>query len=211
MRNPLDRRLWRQYSRLCGIDEAGRGPLAGPVVAAAVILPRFCLPPGIADSKQLSPLQRAQLFEWITYEAEDWSVGVVNHRDIDRLNIRNASFQAMHKALARLTVKPDYILVDGYEIPGLKLPQQGIIRGDCRSVSIAAASIIAKVVRDRIMTQFHRCYPDYGFNRHKGYGTKQHLIALQQLGPCPIHRTTFAPVGTALRANQPLTNSGIRL
>lgn len=211
MRSPLDRRLWQQYSRLCGVDEAGRGPLAGPVVAAAVILPRFCSLSGIADSKQLSPLQRAQLFERITCEAEAWSVGIVNHRDIDRLNIRNASFQAMRKALTRLSVKPDYILVDGYEIPGLKLPQQGIVRGDCRSLSIAAASIIAKVIRDRLMTQFHHCYPDYGFNRHKGYGTRQHLAVLQQLGPCPIHRMTFAPVSAALRANQPLTNPGIRL
>jgi ribonuclease HII len=194
LRNRPDQRLWKLSKLLCGVDEVGRGPLAGPVVAAAVVLPPYCSLPGVNDSKLLSPKRRAVLFDRILECALSWSVGVVNHRRIDRVNIRNASFESMKLAIWRLAVRPDYALVDGFRIPGLALPHEGIIGGDGKSLSIAAASIIAKVTRDRMMEKFHARYPGYGFDHNKGYGTPGHLAALERLGPSPIHRRTFAPV-----------------
>lgn len=198
MRNLLDRKLWKQGKLLCGVDEAGRGCLAGPVVAAAVMLPPDCSLPGVNDSKLLTPGKRAMLFDVIVARALGWNVGVVNHRRIDEINIRNATFEAMKKAIARLPGRPDFVLVDGYSIPGLNLSHQGVIAGDRKSLTVAAASIIAKVFRDRLMVRFHVLYPDYGWNRNKGYGTPLHLAALLRLGPSPIHRRTFAPVRAVL-------------
>jgi ribonuclease HII len=198
LRNLLDRKLWKQGKLLCGVDEAGRGCLAGPVVAAAVMLPPDCSLPGVNDSKLLTPGKRAMLFDVIVARALGWNVGVVNHRRIDEINIRNATFEAMKKAIARLPGRPDFVLVDGYSIPGLNLSHQGVIAGDRKSLTVAAASIIAKVFRDRLMVRFHVLYPDYGWNRNKGYGTPLHLAALLRLGPSPIHRRTFAPVRAVL-------------
>jgi len=197
VRSRLDRRLWQQSKLLCGIDEAGRGSLAGPVVAAAVVLPPNCSLPGVRDSKLLTPRQRAVLFETIVGRALAWRVGVVNHRRIDQINIRNASFEAMRRALNRLAFRPDYVIVDGFRIPGLELAQEGIVGGDKKSITIAAASIIAKVTRDRFMDRFEGRYPGYGFEENKGYGTPGHLAALSRLGPCPIHRWSYEPVRLA--------------
>lgn len=194
MRNLLDQRLWKRSNFLGGIDEAGRGCLAGPVVAAAVILPPHCSLPGVDDSKLLTPRRRAVAFERIQDVALTWGIGIVNHRCIDRINIRQASFEAMRAALARLDRSPEYLIVDGFRIPGLTLPHEGVVHGDARSLTIAAASILAKVTRDHIMDRFHDRYPGYGFARNKGYGTLEHLEALALLGPCPIHRLTYAPV-----------------
>jgi len=197
VRNLLDRKLWKLNRLLCGIDEAGRGPLAGPVVAAAVILPRNCTLPGADDSKSLTARQRAVVFDRICARALAWGLGIVNHRRIDQVNIRRASFEAMHKALQCLALHPDYTIVDGFPIPGLALPHEGIVAGDARSLTIAAASIIAKVTRDRIMDRFHDRFPGYGFDQNRGYGTPEHLQALVRLGPSPIHRWSFAPVRDA--------------
>jgi ribonuclease HII len=194
LRSPLDRKRWKQSKLLCGIDEVGRGSLAGPVVAAAVVLPANCSLPGVNDSKLLTPGQRAVLFERIREKAIGCGVGIVPSRRIDQVNIRNASFEAMLKALARLEFRPDYVLVDGFRIPGLDLPHEGIVGGDGKSLSIASASIVAKVTRDRIMERFALRFPGYGFERNKGYGTPEHLSGLSALGPTSIHRRSFAPV-----------------
>jgi ribonuclease HII len=194
LKSPIDRKLWKQSRLLCGVDEAGRGSLAGPVVAAAVVLPVGCSLPGVDDSKLLTPRQRASLFPRILETAVSWGAGTVSSRRIDAVNIRVASFEAMLKALGGLTVLPELVIVDGFRIPGLELPQEGIIGGDGRSLNIAAASIIAKVTRDRMMERFAGRFPEYGFERHKGYGTPEHMAAIDRWGPCLIHRRTFAPV-----------------
>ncbi|MDD2402563.1 MAG: ribonuclease HII [Clostridia bacterium] len=178
------------YKYVGGIDEAGRGPLAGPVVAACVILPDDCILPGLNDSKKLSSKVREQLEEKIKKEAIAWAVGLVNHKEIDRLNIYQATRLAMLKAVKRMLVKPDYLIIDAMKID-VDLPQEGIIHGDSLCASIAAASVIAKTYRDRIMNIMDKFYPKYGFKENKGYGTNQHILALKAYGHAPIHRKTF--------------------
>lgn len=180
---------------IAGVDEAGRGPIAGPVVAACVVLPRKCSIPGVADSKQLSAVQRERLFVQIQREAVAWAIGVASPREIERLNILQASLLAMRRAVLSLSLTPQRVLIDGkFCIPQLNLPQQAIVDGDAQELCIAAASILAKVARDRIMAELDRLYPQYGFAQHKGYPTPLHLERLQQYGACPAHRRTYAPV-----------------
>ncbi|HIE11995.1 MAG TPA: ribonuclease HII [Desulfotomaculum sp.] len=196
----VEKRLNRQgFHRIAGVDEAGRGPLAGPVVAGAVILPEAVYLPGLADSKVLSPKKRACLAEQIFATALTWSVGVASVAEIDALNIRCASFLAMHRALEALRFQPEYVVVDGSAIPDLPLPQTGIVRGDARVAAVAAASIIAKVTRDRLMEDIHREFPQYGFSRHKGYPTREHFESLARFGPTPHHRRSFGPVKSLLK------------
>lgn len=190
-----ERRALDQGRRLvAGIDEAGRGPLAGPVVAAAVILPAYCDIEGVYDSKQLSPARREAAFERILSLALDIGIGIVDESEIDRINILQATYRAMRAAVAGMTLQADFFLVDGYPIREFQRPQLGIIDGDCLSASIAAASIIAKVTRDRIMCHYDGLFPQYGFARHKGYATEEHLQMLAAHGVCEIHRRTFGPV-----------------
>lgn len=186
----------RGFRRIAGVDEAGRGPLAGPVVAAACVLPEGVEIEGIDDSKKLSPSQRLQFFQQILALADiDYGIGIVDSLIIDQINILQATFQAMVIAISRLVKKPDYVLIDGNQIPPkLSIPSQAIIRGDSLSQSIAAASILAKETRDRLMNDYHEKWPMYRFNTHKGYGTKTHLLALEKYGPCPIHRMSFEPI-----------------
>ena len=179
------------YQRIAGIDEAGRGALAGPVVAAAVILPIGCQISGVTDSKQLTPKQRARLFDEIHRTAVAVGVGHINHKEIDQINILQATMGAMAQAIAQITPSPDYALVDGTHLPKISLPAKAIPKGDALVQSIAAASIIAKVTRDRLMIELNEIYPGYDFRRHKGYGTLLHRQAIAQLGPCPIHRRSF--------------------
>ena len=179
---------------LCGIDEVGRGPLAGPVVAASVILPEGCHIEGIKDSKKLSPKRREELFDKIRNNAIAVGLGIVEPILIDRINILQATYEAMRRAILSMRVFPEYVIVDGGPIPGLPLPQEGIVKGDSLSISIGAASIVAKVLRDRIMEMYDLIFPQYGFARNKGYGTKEHIEALFRYGPCPIHRRSFKPV-----------------
>jgi ribonuclease HII len=182
------------YLRIAGIDEAGRGPLAGPVVAAAVILPdRFDLP-GLNDSKQLSERQRERLFPLIRAQALAVGLGIVDADEIDRINILQATLQAMLLAVGRLRVGADYLLIDGITPLPTQLPQRTLKQGDSRSLSIAAASVIAKVVRDRMMVGYDRRHPGYGLAGHKGYGSAAHLAAIARLGPSPLHRRTFRGV-----------------
>jgi ribonuclease HII len=176
---------------VAGVDEAGRGPLAGPVVAAAVILPRELSIRGIDDSKKLSAVRREEFFDLIQSEAVGVGVGVVSESVIDEVNILRATHRAMREALAGLPVAPDHVLVDGEPVPDLGFPQTAINQGDRKSTAIAAASIMAKVTRDRMLVEFDERYPGYGFARHKGYGTKEHISALMRLGPCEIHRRSF--------------------
>jgi len=200
-RSPLfqfDQPFLRQYACIAGVDEAGRGPLAGPVVAAAVILPEACELPGLNDSKKLSATQRETLYPLIRRAARAIGVGIVQAEEIDRINIRQASFAAMREALQQLTLTPAHVLVDGFSIPDGPASQTGIIGGDGKSAHIAAASIIAKVLRDSLMNLWDRRFPAYGFVRHKGYGTPEHLAALDRFGPSPIHRRSFAPVRICL-------------
>jgi ribonuclease HII len=200
--SPAWRRLARAESRLAGdgatvagVDEAGRGPLAGPVVAAAVILDPGGRWDGLNDSKQLGAELREALYARVLHEARAFAWAVVGPRAIDRLNIRRASLEAMRRAVARLRVAPSLVLVDGADgVPGLLQPQRAVVDGDARMLSIAAASVLAKVVRDRIMERLDRVWPGYGFARHKGYGTPEHLEAIERLGPCAIHRYSFRPV-----------------
>jgi len=194
LRPNLDQKLWKNNLIFCGVDEVGRGSLAGPVVAAAVILPRNIRINGVRDSKELTPRQRSLLFPKIKYHAISYGVGVVNNRIIDQINIRNASFLAMKKAISKLNIKPDFVLVDGFSIPDLAIDNIGITKGDKKSLSIACASIIAKVCRDEIMKRFHPYFPNYGFDNNKGYPTRKHIEALNYHGPTPIHRQTFGPV-----------------
>ena len=178
--------------RICGIDEAGRGPLAGPVVVAAVIMPEDSMIEGVNDSKKVSEKKREKLYDEITSNAIAWGVGIIDQKEIDKINILNATKKGLTKALTELVEKPDIILVDALTgIDTLGIPYQSIIKGDAKSYSIAAASIIAKVTRDRIMRQWDELYPEYGFEKHKGYGTKAHIEAIKNYGICPLHRKTF--------------------
>ena len=181
----------RGFQTLCGIDEAGRGPLAGPVCAAACILPRDLEIPGLNDSKQLSAKKREALYAEITERALAWAVCMVDEKRIDEINILQATFEAMRGALGGLSVRPDFCLVDGNRDPKLGIPTQTVVKGDARCATVAAASILAKVIRDRLMTELDAVYPEYGFAIHKGYGTKAHYAALDRYGLCPIHRRSF--------------------
>jgi len=180
--------------RIAGVDEAGRGPLAGPVVAAAVVIAPDRRIKGLADSKLLLPGERETLFHLIRGHALAVGVGVVDHETIDRINILEATRQAMARALAQLAVMPELIITDFVNLPALPCPQKNLVAGDRRCASVAAASIVAKVTRDLIMVEADRQFPEYGFARHKGYGTAEHLAALDRHGPCPIHRRSFAGV-----------------
>ncbi|MCR4841980.1 MAG: ribonuclease HII [Eubacterium sp.] len=176
---------------ICGLDEAGRGPLAGPVVAGAVIFPKDCEILYINDSKKLSPKRRDALFDEIREKALAFSVGIVDEKTVDEINILQATYEAMRRAVNSLAVSPDILLNDAVTVPGISTEQVPIVKGDAKSVSIAGASILAKVTRDRMMEEYDELYPGYGFARHKGYGTKEHIEAIKRLGPCPIHRMTF--------------------
>lgn len=176
---------------IAGVDEAGRGPLAGPVIAAAVILPRGLLIEGINDSKKISEKKREKLYDIIIREAVDWAVGIIDNDIIDQVNILNATRMAMKLAVKKLKIKPDVVLIDSEKLTEVEIPQKSIIRGDSLSISIAAASIIAKVTRDRIITKLDEIYSGYGFAKHKGYGTQEHIQAIEQKGLCPIHRRSF--------------------
>jgi ribonuclease HII len=191
-----ERQFWETgREHVAGVDEAGRGPLAGPVVAVCVILPREFDITGIDDSKALTHAQRIDLIPRISSESLCWGIGVIGPEEIDRFNILGATFRAMQAAIAQLPQAPDAVLVDGnHQIPDLDLPQRAIVDGDCRSVSIASASILAKEVRDRLMEDYDSQYPQFGFAKHKGYATADHLAALGRLGPTPIHRKSFTPV-----------------
>ena len=183
--------MYDTFSYICGIDEAGRGPLAGPVVAGAVVLPKDCRILYVNDSKKLSEKKREMLYDVILNEAVSVGVGIVSPERIDEINILNATYEAMREAINNLTVKPDILLNDAVTIPGVDIEQVPIIKGDAKSLSIASASIIAKVTRDRLMYHYDELYPEYGFAKHKGYGTKLHTDVLKEIGPCPIHRKTF--------------------
>ncbi|KEO82898.1 ribonuclease HII [Tumebacillus flagellatus] len=191
------------YERIAGIDEAGRGPLAGPVVAAAVILPDGIDLPGLNDSKQVKEDVRERLYDLIRAGAVAYGVGIVDVDYIDEHNILQGTFEAARRALAAMeqqfAVAPDYLLTDCLKIPGVKQPYEAIVKGDASSFSIAAASILAKVTRDRLMVDYAAQYPQYGFERNKGYGSPDHMAALEEHGPCPLHRTSFAPVGKKLQ------------
>ena len=176
---------------ICGIDEAGRGPLAGPVVAGAVVLPKGCRILYINDSKKLSEKKREELFDVISREAVSVGIGIVSAQRIDEINILQATYEAMRQAIQKLSVQPDILLNDAVTIPGVEIAQVPIIKGDAKSLTIGAASIMAKVTRDRMMAEYDKEYPQYGFAKHKGYGTKQHTQALLEYGACPIHRKTF--------------------
>lgn len=184
-------RQFAQYTSICGIDEAGRGPLAGPVVAGAVILPKDCEILYLNDSKQLSADRREELFDVIMEQAEAAAVGIVSAARIDEINILQATYEAMREAINNLGRIPDILLNDAVTIPDVPIRQVPIIKGDAKSVSIAAASILAKVTRDHMMEAYDERYPGYGFASHKGYGTRAHIRALQEAGPCEIHRRTF--------------------
>lgn len=188
----IEKIIWSNgFQRIAGVDEAGCGPLAGPVVAAAVILPHDFYHSGINDSKKLTSSKREEFAQLIKNKAIATGIGVVSHSEIDRLHIRQATFKAMRKALGSLGIKPDYILFDGYELPERLFRQEAIINGDEISFTIAAASILAKVTRDHLMIKYHQQYPQYGFDRHKGYGTVFHREMIRKYGPCPLHRKTF--------------------
>ncbi|HOJ32454.1 MAG TPA: ribonuclease HII [Candidatus Hydrogenedentes bacterium] len=180
------------YERVAGVDEAGRGPIAGPIVAAAVIL--VAPLPGLNDSKKLTPTQRERLFYLLHREGNAIGVSSLDADFIDRVGIQSANYMVMIQAAAKLDPAPDFLLVDGFAIPGCRFPHKAIVKGDQLSLSIAAASIVAKVVRDRMMNELDRRYPQYGFAKHKGYATKEHLAALRRFGPSPIHRKSFAPL-----------------
>lgn len=182
---------YSDYEAVCGIDEAGRGPFAGPVAAAAVILPKDHPILYLNDSKKLSEKKREELYGVIMEQAEAVGVGIAGPERIDEINILQASYEAMRMAIAKLAIKPDILLNDAVTIPGVEIRQVPIIKGDAKSVSIAAASIIAKVTRDRLMREYDSIYPGYGFASNKGYGTKEHIEALKELGPAPIHRRSF--------------------
>ena len=182
---------YSMYSYICGIDEAGRGPLAGPVVAGAVILPKDARILYINDSKKLSEKKREELCDVICSEALGEGIGVVSPERIDEINILQATYEAMREAINKLDITPDILLNDAVTVPEVNIRQVPIIKGDAKSMSIAAASILAKVTRDRMMLEYDAVYPEYGFARHKGYGTKQHTDALVKYGACPIHRRTF--------------------
>ena len=179
------------FKCIAGVDEAGRGPLAGPVFAAAVILPENCFIPGLNDSKKLSEKKREELFDIICEKAVSYCIANISQERIDEINILNATFEAMNNAVNGLDVTPDYVLIDGNRIKGMDVAHETVVKGDAKSVSIAAASILAKVSRDRVMYDAAKQYPQYGFDKHKGYGTKAHCEAILKYGPCKIHRCTF--------------------
>jgi ribonuclease HII len=189
---------------IAGIDEAGRGPLAGPVVAAAAILPRtFRRHKTLTDSKQLTEQQRVEIYAELTSTSEFyWAVGVSDVEVIDHYNILRATWRAMQIALDSLYIHPDHVLVDGLRVPLMGVKQTAIVKGDAKSYSIAAASVIAKVTRDRMMLKIHEQFPQYNFAQHKGYGTPEHLAALERFGPSPVHRKSFAPVRQAIQPVQ---------
>jgi ribonuclease HII len=204
----FERALWRQnLTRVAGVDEAGRGPLAGPVVAAAAILPsrwaQFGLPrelDGLNDSKQLAEIQREKFFAFLISCGEvEFAIAQTDATQIDEINILQATHRAMNDALAQLNPQPQHALVDGRPVATMRVPQTAIVKGDARSYSIAAASVLAKVTRDRLMLGFHAQFPEYSFDEHKGYGTAKHLAAIEKYGACPIHRKSFAP----LKAKEP--------
>ena len=184
-------REYAAYQAICGIDEVGRGPLAGPVVASAVILPKDCDILYINDSKKLSEKKREMLYDEIMEKAVAVGIGIVGPERIDEINILQATYEAMREAISKLSVQPDLLLNDAVKIPGVTLPQVSIIKGDAKSASIGAASIIAKVTRDRMMVEYDSIFPEYGFAANKGYGTAIHIAALKELGPTPIHRRSF--------------------
>lgn len=189
------------YLRIAGIDEAGRGPLAGPVVAAACVLPENTFFAFLNDSKQLSEEKREKLFSAIANHPEViYGIGMVDVETIDRINILQATFLAMQKAVEAMSHVPDYLLIDGNQRPSFSIPSEAVVQGDALSVSIAGASILAKVTRDRIMEGYDRDYPEYGFKQHKGYGTALHRKAIEQFGPCPIHRKSFEPIKSVQRS-----------
>jgi len=192
---PFEEKARRQgFQVIAGLDEAGRGPLAGPVVAAAVILPRTRSLGGVADSKTLKAEQREKALSLIRRRALGIGIGIVEAEEIDRLNILQASLKAMELALQDLSLSPDCLLIDGLHTLRLPLTQQAIPKGDGRCLSIAAASIVAKVTRDRLMVAYHEKYPEYNFARHKGYGTREHLQAIREHGCCPLHRQSFRTI-----------------
>lgn len=187
-----ERGCWEAgYELVAGIDEVGRGPLAGPVVAAAVILPKECKIEGVNDSKKLSAKKREELYDIILEKALSYGIGIVSNERIDEINILQATYEAMREALSQLSPKADYILADAVTIPMVSTPQRGIIKGDAKSMSIGAASIVAKVYRDRLMEAFDEVYPGYGFGANKGYGSAEHIEGIKKLGITPIHRKTF--------------------
>ncbi len=196
-------RLKQTYARyVAGVDEAGRGPMAGPVVAAAVILPLEPKIPSLNDSKKLSPKSRERLLNLICETSISFGIGIRSSQYIDRFGIGPATFSPMRLALKMLVLKgytPELVIVDGYPIPNLELEQEALIRGDNQVASVASASIIAKVTRDRIMEQFDKLYPGYGFSHHKGYCTRHHMTCLEKKGPCPIHRRSFSPVRSLIK------------
>lgn len=186
------------HSIVAGVDEAGRGPLAGPVAVAAAILPMECNLPRLNDSKKLSHLVREQLFEQIKAQAVSYHVVLIDAEMIDRMNILQATRMGMYEAVAGLSPTPEEVLIDAVELPNLSIPSQSIIKGDAKSASIAAASILAKVMRDRLMEEYDREYPQYGFARHKGYGTREHIEAIRKYDVCPLHRKSFEPIRSIL-------------
>lgn len=187
------------YRRIAGVDEAGRGPLAGPVVAAAVIIAPEDRIPGVRDSKMLTPIQREELYQIITSHAISWGVGLVGPRDIERHNILQATIRAMKEAVLRLDPLPDFLLIDGTCSIPIDIPQRSLKKGDNLCPSVSAASILAKVTRDRLMLEYHRLYPQYNFVRHKGYPTREHREAIRKYGCCEIHRRTFKGVKEFIR------------
>lgn len=182
---------YSDYRLICGIDEAGRGPLAGPVVAGACILPMDAEILYLNDSKKLSEKRREELFAEIKEKAVSWAVGIIDNQVIDDINILQATYRAMRSAVSQLNPEPDLLLVDAVTIPETNIRQVGIVKGDAKSVSIAAASILAKVTRDHLMLEYDTVYPEYGFAKHKGYGTAQHIAAIREYGLTPIHRRSF--------------------
>jgi len=188
----------RGFRCIAGVDEAGRGPLAGPVVAAAVVLPRHKVFPGLRDSKCLSPVQRDQLFSLISDSARATSIGYADSTEIDEIGIVPSTLNAIKRAVFGLLLHPDYLLIDALSLPGVKVSQRAIVKGDSLSCSIAAASVIAKVSRDRMMFDLHEKFPHYNFRSHKGYGTAEHLRLLEKFGPCDAHRKCFRPVSNIM-------------
>ncbi len=186
-----DVKFQQGYVNVAGVDEAGRGPLAGSVFAACVILPKDCILEGIDDSKKLTPKKRDILYDVIIEKAVAYNIARVDEKVIDEINILNATHLAMNMAVDGMKIKPDFVLIDGNSIKNMDTPHETVVKGDSKSISIAAASILAKVARDRYITELAKVYPQYQFEKHKGYGTKVHTDAIKQFGPCPIHRITF--------------------
>ncbi len=202
MKRNLDHALWQSSTLFCGVDEVGRGSLAGPVVAAAVILPPNIRLRWANDSKKVTRLRREKLETDIKKRSLAWAIASADHEYIEDHNVARAVFHAMRTAISQLSVRPALVLADGFKIPDIDIECRGIVDGDSKSLSIACASIIAKVYRDRLMTEMAGDYPGYGFERHAGYGTAEHLRALKELGPSPIHRKTYAPVRELIATTQ---------